>query len=109
MTLILVFLIAGFLIGHFKLIPVSYKLTQRVMLFGLIFLLMVMGAQLGANEKVLADFGHMGLQAVALAAGGVTFSVLLVKMVEGFIKKAQGESQNASELTGGNEKVGEDN
>jgi uncharacterized membrane protein YbjE (DUF340 family) len=77
----------GFIVGHFKLLPQNSKLTQRSMTFGLIFLLTVMGAQLGANKQVLADFSRMGMQAVALAAGGVVCSVLLVRLAEGYIRK----------------------
>ncbi|MEG6616479.1 LysO family transporter [Peptococcaceae bacterium 1198_IL3148] len=87
MTQVLLAVALGFLVGHFKLLPQNGKLTQRAMTFGLIFLLLVMGAQLGANKQVLADFGAMGLQALMLAVGGIAGSVLLVKLAEGYIRK----------------------
>nr|WP_204617890.1 LysO family transporter [Desulforadius tongensis] len=86
-------MVVGFIIGHFKLLPKENKITQRVVLFGLIFLLVVMGAQLGANKELLADFGRMGVQASALAAGGIFFSILLVRMVEGYIRRGLTENK----------------
>ncbi|MBO8136668.1 MAG: LysO family transporter [Desulfotomaculum sp.] len=108
MELILFFLILGFVIGHFRLLPTGTKITQQVMVFGLIFLLLVMGAQLGANKKVLADFGRMGMQAVALAAGGVIFSVLFVRMVEGFIRRGIDSDEYNIKTVSQEEKVGEE-
>lgn len=77
----------GFLVGHFKLVPANSKLTNGIMTFGLIFLLLTMGAQLGANKELIADFSRLGLQATALAAGGVICSVLLVRLVEGYLRR----------------------
>ena len=87
MGVVLLAVVTGFVIGHFNLMPKNNQITSKVMLFGLVFLLVVMGAQLGANEQILKDFAKMGWQAFLLAAGGVLMSVLLVKAAEAFIAK----------------------
>ncbi len=103
MGVVLLAVVTGFVIGHFNLMPKNQKVTSKVMLFGLIFLLVIMGAQLGANEQILKDFAKMGWQAFLLAAGGVLMSVLLVKSAEAFIAKGL---PNYS-LTDHSNKVGE--
>lgn len=96
---ILLAIALGFLVGHFKLLPKDSKITNGIMTFGLIFLLLTMGAQLGANRELIANFSTLGLQATALAAGGVACSVLLVRMVEGYLRNRLAENHQHQRKT----------
>ncbi|HBV95456.1 MAG: hypothetical protein JL50_02285 [Peptococcaceae bacterium BICA1-7] len=54
------------------------RIIQRLTMTGLFILLAAMGAQLGSNDKVLANLDRIGLQAFVLAAFSVAGSVLAV-------------------------------
>ncbi|GGL30750.1 hypothetical protein GCM10009037_13110 [Halarchaeum grantii] len=57
--------------------PVA-RVADRALEAGLLVLLAMMGVRLGASERVLSNLGPLGLRAVALAAGSIAGSVLLV-------------------------------
>jgi hypothetical protein len=86
MTLIFVSLGIGIAIGYVHpLSPRGVKAAHTITMAGLFILLASMGAQLGSNEKVLADLSEMGLQAVVLAGCSVLGSVALVYLARDFI------------------------
>lgn len=57
---------------------VQSKIVHRATMLGLFLLLAAMGAQLGANEELLANLGKMGLHALVLAGFAVLGSVAAV-------------------------------
>lgn len=87
MTPVLIAVALGVLVGHFNLISCSQKTIANFTTLCLFIMLLAMGAQLGANEKLLADLGHMGWQALVLALGSIVGSVLLVRLMEKRISK----------------------
>lgn len=58
------------------------SLPSRLTTGGLIFLLAVMGAQLGANPELLEQIGQLGYQAVILAAAAVLGSIAAVHLLD---------------------------
>ncbi|WIV13409.1 LysO family transporter [Proteiniborus sp. MB09-C3] len=62
----------------------------------LLFLLFIMGLRMGLDEKVISSFFELGFQALVISIFTITFSVLLVKLVKGFVLKNihQGEQKN---------------
>lgn len=59
-----------------------------ITLSGLFFLLLVMGAQLGSNQKVLSGLLNTGKQAFVIALLSIAGSVILVQLASGYIKKS---------------------
>ena len=55
--------------------PVVERLTQVVVCA----LMVVLGVSVGANPQVMQNLGGLGLQALALTAGAVTGSILVVR------------------------------
>lgn len=93
----------GIAVGYFR--PpggVQSKIVHRVTMFGLFLLLAAMGAQLGANEELLANLGKMGLHALVLAG----FTVLgSITAVYGFFRWL--ESKSPKRQTDANLKAGD--
>ncbi|SHF08441.1 LysO family transporter [Desulforamulus putei] len=87
MAPVLIAVALGILVGHFNLLPHNRKITERFTTLCLFVMLLAMGAQLGANEKLLADLGSLGWQALVLAFGSIVGSVLLVRLAESHIAK----------------------
>lgn len=58
------------------------KLPTTLSTIGLVFLLTVMGAQIGGNPELLQQIGLLGGQAAILAAAAVVGSVLLVHILD---------------------------
>ncbi|MFN2363275.1 MAG: hypothetical protein ABR596_03175, partial [Halarsenatibacteraceae bacterium] len=62
--LIVVFLVAGFLFGFWRHQDKKVsRASDLVIFFGLMFLIFIMGARIGADEEVIADLGQIGFQA----------------------------------------------
>lgn len=79
MGFVFISLIAGVTIGWLRPPGASgLKITRRLTMAGLFLLLTAMGAQLGANEKILADLDRLGLQAAVLASLAVLGSIVAV-------------------------------
>lgn len=88
MGFVLLSLSAGVALGFFcRNSPRIIKKANLVTLAGLFFLLLVMGAQLGASREVLSSLGLMGKQAFTIALLSVAGSVLSVQLASGFIQK----------------------
>lgn len=76
------------------------KLSDRftgklsVLQFGsLLFMLFVMGINIGVNDEVVNGFYKLGLQAVVLAAFSILFSVILVRLVVGIVQSGGKDSE----------------
>ncbi|RYD05636.1 hypothetical protein N752_07005 [Desulforamulus aquiferis] len=50
-------------------------------------MLFAMGAQLGANDKLVSDLSRLGWQAMVLAFGSILGSLMLVRLAENYINK----------------------
>ncbi|CCO09265.1 LysO family transporter [Desulforamulus hydrothermalis] len=77
----------GILVGHFNLLAVQPKAHERFTTGCLLVMLLAMGAQLGTNEKLLANLTGLGWQALVLAAGAIIGSVALVRPVENYLAR----------------------
>ncbi|GAB6157949.1 hypothetical protein JCM39194_11490 [Desulfotomaculum varum] len=77
----------GILVGHFNLLAVKPKANERFTTGCLLVMLLAMGAQLGTNEKLLANLTVLGWQALVLAAGAIIGSVALVRPVEKYLAR----------------------
>ncbi|WP_051531083.1 LysO family transporter [Clostridiisalibacter paucivorans] len=53
----------------------------------LLFLLFIMGVRIGLDDKVISSFLKLGFQALIISIFSIAFSVILVKLVKGFIVK----------------------
>ncbi len=78
-TYIIIYLLLGVLAGYIS-GPASMmaRISAKVMKFGLIILLLAMGANLGANPIILREIDQIGLQAFFLAASSIIFSLIFV-------------------------------
>lgn len=77
----------GVLVGHLNILAFSSKTIGKFTTLCLVIMLLAMGAQLGANDKLLADLGRLGYQALLLAFGSISGSVLLVRLAENHINR----------------------
>ena len=78
---LLLFLLAGFLIGYFKPFQEKfYNITGILTMVGLIILLASMGAKIGVDDKILSQLDKIGFKAFLTAFGSVGGSILLVKL-----------------------------
>src|SRR6056297_1262587 len=86
-TLILVFLITGFIIGYFKPLPnIFYKYSGYITEIGLIILLASMGARIGVDKSIINQLGVIGLKSFVLALFSIIGSVLFLKLFSIFLK-----------------------
>ena len=86
-TLILVFLITGFIIGYFKPLPnIFYKYSGYITEIGLIILLASMGARIGVDKSIINKLGVIGLKSFVLALFSIIGSVLFLKLFSIFLK-----------------------
>ncbi len=52
-----------------------------------------MGAEIGLNDKVIANLDKLGLQALILAMGSILGSILIVKFLENLVGDFRKENQ----------------
>lgn len=83
--MIIIFLLAGFLVGYLEpLVKRQHerflKITQYLTTGGLIILLVSMGAKIGADEIILNQIQQIGWQALVLALGSIGGSLFFVKL-----------------------------
>ena len=80
---IIVALLVGAFIGYFNLLPPSITpLTNKFTTAGIVFLLFLMGGQIGSDKEIIAGLGQMGVQAVLYALAAIIGSVFTVKILE---------------------------
>ncbi|AQS59749.1 LysO family transporter [Desulforamulus ferrireducens] len=83
----------GVLVGHFNVFSLKPQVIGKFTSVCLIIMLLAMGIQLGANEKLLGDLGRIGWQALVLALASIVGSVLLVRLLESRISKQLEQSK----------------
>ncbi len=82
MWVLVSFLVAGFLLGFLN--PDRHKLlviSGYILHIGLLILIGIMGARIGADEEIIADLARIGRQSFALALGGIAGSLLFLKLL----------------------------
>jgi hypothetical protein len=94
---ILMALILGVLVGHLNILPLGTRTIGKITTLCLIIMLLAMGAQLGANDKLLADLGRLGYQAILLALGSIIGSVFFVRLAENHINSQLRQNSKESE------------
>ncbi|HYE83366.1 MAG TPA: LysO family transporter [Clostridia bacterium] len=84
----------GAWLGSRDKLPESFtgKLT-RLQYASLLFMLFVMGVNIGVNDDVVNGFYKLGFQAVVLAAFSIAFSILFVKLVSGFVQRDRKDTE----------------
>ena len=87
LILYLSILLIGGIIGSKKNISENtYKLIQNGQGVVLFLLLFIMGLKIGADNKILSSFFHIGYKALILSSFSVIFSVLLLRLFKDIIK-----------------------
>lgn len=87
---IVIALALGIVMGHYRLLPAGvFRFTGLLTTVGIVFLLFLMGGQIGSDEVLLSGLAEMGLQAVVYALAGIFSSVLGVKVLEAFLSLKQ--------------------
>ena len=61
------------------------NLTDKLITIGLVLLLFSMGAEMGLNDKIIANLDKLGFQALVLAAGSIAGSLSLIKLLESMV------------------------
>lgn len=83
MWLIIVFLVVGFTLGRFDLLPFNLEQITDPLVFGGLFLLIFsMGLQVGANPEVISKLDQLGLKAIMLAAGAIAGSLAFISVFD---------------------------
>ena len=76
-------LLIGFAVSYFFSLPqITYNLVEKAATIGLIFLLFIMGIQVGMNDEVMSNLPTIGWKAVVLALGTVVGSTIFVFILE---------------------------
>ncbi len=93
--LYLAIIIAGGFLGYWDKLPkgLTSKLS-RLQFFSLLFLLFIMGLNIGLNKEVVNTFFKLGYQAVVLSIMSIIFSIAGVRIVAGIITKNKEDSEN---------------
>lgn len=65
---------------------------SKIQYWCLLFLLFIMGINIGINRDVVMRFYQLGYQAVVLSAFSVIFSILMVRFVSKLFKKERREA-----------------
>jgi len=77
----------GYIIGN-KLLKKdkNYKWIVKVQMVAVAILIFAMGARIGADEKIIAGIGSIGLTSFILTIFSITGSVLMVFILRKFLK-----------------------
>ncbi len=82
MSLLLLSLGIGILIGIFRFIPEKYmKFNAMVQQLSLFLLLFAMGASIGSNKKMLGTFNTIGMKAMSFSIMTIFFSVAIMYII----------------------------
>ncbi|ABR48622.1 conserved hypothetical protein [Alkaliphilus metalliredigens QYMF] len=78
----LIILVLGATVGYKKLLSEqSLEKLSKLQNVALLFLLFIMGINIGLDRDIIASFGVIGFQAVLLAVSSIIFSVIGVRLV----------------------------
>ena len=84
MTLILIFLIAGIMIGYFDIVDKNYLDKFKLIPFiSLLFILFLMGSKIGMDPKIFKNINVIGFKAFIIALGSIGGSLLCIKLMLG--------------------------
>ena len=107
MWLLLVFLLAGMAAGYFfsesKMLG---KISGYILHIGLLILIGIMSARIGADEEIIADLMRIGLNSFLLAVGGIIGSIAFLHLFSFYLAAAQtvrgeeGEKQYEEMISG---------
>ena len=87
---ILLFLVAGLLLGMTVFPKKLLKANSLLMTVGIALVLFCMGASLGSSPTLLADLTEAGTVAIALSVASVAGSVLVVWLLAKLFERGQG-------------------
>lgn len=97
MSIIIVFLIAGIIIGLYDKLPEKHLAQfKKIPFISLIFILFLMGAKIGMNPEILQNISTIGFKALTISLGSIIGSLVFIKLFLGkmdFSTKGQGESK----------------
>ncbi|AEG59611.1 LysO family transporter [Desulforamulus ruminis] len=100
MGTVLLAVLLGILVGHFKILPCKPQFVSRFTTACLFIMLVAMGAQLGLNQELMNNLHRLGGQALVLALGSILGSVLLVRLAENYmsqqLRKSREQAQKPS-------------
>ncbi len=87
--LLILFLGGGIAIGYFNSQRKKLKVAAGYILnIGLLILIAIMGARIGADEEIISNLMTMGAQSFLLAAGGIIGSLLFLQLFSFYLTAA---------------------
>ncbi|QNO13722.1 lysine exporter LysO family protein [Alkalicella caledoniensis] len=86
MLIILLFVMAGYLVGQFLLKESAKKLNQTLLNYWLLGLLFVMGVSLTVDREIVSNLQALGLASLIIAFSSVLGSVLLLSLLSPLFK-----------------------
>ena len=85
MATILILMFSGILLGFpFRRKRIFIHATEKIAGLSIYLLLFLLGMSVGVNDKVISNFGNIGIIAILLAFSGITGSVILSVIVYRF-------------------------
>lgn len=89
MWLLIAFLGGGIGLGYFNSDNKTLKIASGYILnIGLLILIAIMGARIGADEDIIANLMTMGAQSFLLAAGGIAGSLMFLQLFSFYLTAA---------------------
>ncbi|WZL71476.1 LysO family transporter [Clostridiaceae bacterium 35-E11] len=82
-----IILLGAYIGYHDKLSETVLKKLSKIQYGCLLFLLFIMGINIGVNRDVVMKFHQLGYQALVLSALSVVFSILLVRFTSKLLQK----------------------
>lgn len=84
MSIMLVFLILGIIIGFFDILPEKFiDKFKTIPYASLIFILFLMGSKIGMDPKIIQNFKIIGYKAFMIAIGSIIGSLGFIKLFLG--------------------------
>ncbi len=76
MLIILLFLSAGIVMGHFlKQNKKTISICNKFLMLSIFLLLFLLGVEVGNNETIISNFADIGLKAILISLSGIIVSV----------------------------------
>ena len=89
---ILATLLVGLIIGFKDLVPHKLlPLVDKLMMVGVFGILFTMGAEIGDNDKLLANLGKIGLSSFILAVAAILGSIACVMLLSRWVPMPEEE------------------
>jgi uncharacterized transporter YbjL len=83
---IFIILLGVFISNKGKLNEMLEKNLAKLQYASLLLLLFIMGVNIGVSDKIISEFGKLGLQAIVLSLASIILSVAAVKLVTVYFK-----------------------